>query len=383
MKELTHLRTENSKTFADAGRRRLEVHIGAPHYKDNYADKSEGWKDIDLTWEGNRITKAPYELTLEGNKAAIRNKKSGEVSTIELLEIGRIPIPPQAWELSKGLARAFDTDLEIKVENGHVRFARILKSDKAPKEAKFRVTGNFRVFARDEEGELPVETTLKDGILTEILKPDRPIKYPVRIDPTWQTGESTDDAMHKLVTDWWTITGALMAGGLETHHQYGSGMRFPNVAIPQGAPIDEAHLTLRCQDISGATATPCNSRITAEDIDNAATFVDDKVIFDARYAAHTTAVVDWDNISVWLLDTEYDSPDIKTVLQEIVNREGWATGQGIAIFWQDYDNRTPSVADCRRIAHSYDTNSSYAPKLVVDYTPPSLRSKLFPLKSRG
>ena len=81
--EILALRNENSKTFAlDNGKRQLVLSIGAIHYKDNYADKSEEWKDIDLTWVGNRITKAPYELTLDGQKLTLKNNKTGEVSTI-------------------------------------------------------------------------------------------------------------------------------------------------------------------------------------------------------------------------------------------------------------------------------------------------------------
>ncbi|GAI91779.1 unnamed protein product, partial [marine sediment metagenome] len=201
MIELINRRAESSKLFDLGGSKRgLDCYIGAIHYKDNYADKSEQWKDIDLTWEGNRITRAPYELTLEGNKVTVRDKKSGEVSTIELLEIGRIPIPAPAWKRSKGLAKAVDTDLEVVVGNGSVSFSRILESDKAPVEAKYRVTGNIplRVKASDTEDELPVEWTIKDGILTEKLGlADRAIKYPVRVDPTLevQVGASEDDAI--------------------------------------------------------------------------------------------------------------------------------------------------------------------------------------------
>ena len=187
MHEIVSLRRENSKTFAlGNARKALNISIGSIHYKDNYADNSEQWKDIDLTWEGNRITKAPYELTLEGNKITVRDKKTGDISTIELLEIGGKSIPAQTWEHSKGLVRAFDTDLEIRAGNSRVSFARILKSDTAPKKAKYRVTGKvpLGVSARDTEGELPVEWALKDEILTETLKPDRPVKYPIEIDPT-------------------------------------------------------------------------------------------------------------------------------------------------------------------------------------------------------
>lgn len=184
MLEVLSLRTENSKTFdLGNGQRRLDAHIGAIHYKDNYSDKSEQWKDIDLRWEGNRITKAPYELTLEGNKVTIRDKKSGEVSTIELLEIGG-----ESVSLTTQKDVAPDTDLEIVAGNNSIRITRVLKSEKAPVSAKFKVTGNWAVHAKDAtegiENELPVESILVDGVLTETLKPNRPIKYPVRIDPT-------------------------------------------------------------------------------------------------------------------------------------------------------------------------------------------------------
>ncbi|GAI54561.1 unnamed protein product, partial [marine sediment metagenome] len=100
--------------------------VGDVHYKDNYADPSEQWKDIDLTWEGNRITKAPYELTHEGNKLTLKDKQTGNITTIELDSIGGKKIPDVDWERSKGLARApgittiedvtLDTDLEVIAE---------------------------------------------------------------------------------------------------------------------------------------------------------------------------------------------------------------------------------------------------------------------------
>lgn len=365
MKEVISLRQENSKTFdLGGGKCQWRGSIGAIHYKDNYADESESWKDIDLTWEGNRITKAPFELTLEGNKATIRNKKSGEISTIELLEIGGRVLPPQAWKHSKGLAKA--TDLEIKVENSHVRFTRILKSSEAPKEAKFKVKGNFRVRAQDEEDDLPVEVTLEDGVLTEKVKPDRAVKYPIRVDPTWSCGESWDDAERRLVASWLSTTSEDIAGAASVdNYQYGAGMRFQGVTIPNSAIITAAKLTLRADRSS--TGANCLTKITAEDVDNAVIIADNAGVFDSRYGAHTTAVVEWDNIDSWTGGEDYDSPEIKTVIQEIVDRGGWASGQSILIFWQDYDDRSTHATN-RRYAESYDTDSSNAPILDVTYT---------------
>ncbi len=373
--ELLDLRQENSKTYdLGDGKRQLVVSIGAIHYKDSYTF-DEQWEDIDLNWEGNRITKAPYELILEGNKATIKDKKSGEVSTIELLEIGGIPIPAQAWEKSKGLAKAFATDLEIVAGNSIVKFARILKSDKAPLEAKYQISGrHLLVRARDEEGELPVEVILVDGILTETLKPDRPVKYPVRIDPTWQVGASTDDCLRRLAPLAWSLTADSQYGGRTAdagYTQYGGGMRFTNITIPQGTTIlDGTKLTLRAE--ASRDGTVCNTRVSAEDVDDAITFADDASDFSDRWALRTTARVDWNNLPSWVLNTDYDSPEIKTVIKEIVDRALWVSGNDIVIFWDDFDNRSSVVSGTQiRTAYSFDS-AGQVPKLVINYSPPVL-----------
>ncbi len=386
-KELIEKRTANSKTFdLGNGRRQLVTHIGAIHYKDNYADESEQWKDIDLTWEDNRITKAPYDLIHEGNKIIVRDKKTDDISTIELLDIGGESIPIKAWERSKGLARvsgittlenvALDTDLEIVAEPTRVRFAYILKSDKAPTDAQFRVTGKIplQVSAQDEEGELHIETSLVNGKLTEELIPenqDRPIKYPVRIDPTLnlQVGAGSDDCHRRLTPSSWDLDFTEQLAGATTYDLYkeGGGMRFINITIPKDYTIDTAYLTLRAAyERSG---TVCNSRISAEAIDDAPTFADDKTAFDARWANRTAARVDWDDIPGWTQNVDYNSPEIKPVIQEIVNRPGWAEG-AIVIFWEDFDSRSTKADHCCRLARSYEGSTTYAPKLVATYSPP-------------
>jgi len=294
--EVIEKRTPTSKTYyLGNSRYALDSYIGAIHYKDDYADPKEQWKDIDLTWEGNRITKAPYELTLEGNKVTVRDKKTGEISTIELLEIGGIPIPPQVWERSKGLAKAFATDLEIVVGNGSVSFARILKSDKAAVEAKYRITGNMllRVKASDTEDELPVEWSVKDGTLTETLKPDRPIKYPVRIDPTLevQVGADTDDAREQESTGDVEVTLTLVGNvsGTTAAERYWGGYRFVSAEFPaQGTTIDVAYLKVYVQT---ANADDANFNLHFEELAAPAIFTTDA--FNITGRDRTEASVAW------------------------------------------------------------------------------------------
>ena len=147
------------------------------------------------------------------------------------------------------------------------------------------------------------------------------------------------------------------------NHKFGSGIRFIDVTIPQGATILTAYLTLTAQ--SDGSGTGCRTRISAEDVDSAVLFPATKEEFDARYASHTTAVVDWDDIPDWTLDTEYNSPEIKTVIQEIVDREGWESGNKIALFWEDFDDRSDALIP--RKAYSYDNNPAKAPKLHIEY----------------
>ena len=372
--ELIEERQENSKTFNLGGReRQLALSMGAVHYKDDYAS-NEPWKDIDLTWEGNKITKAPYQLTLDGKKLTIKNKKTGEVSTIELMEIGGKVIPPIAWQVSKGLAKvsaiARDTDLEVTVENSSVRFRRILKSDKAPLEAKFQVTGNFTVSAQDEEDELPVESSLSGGVLTETLKPNRTIKYPVRIDPVWQPTAGTDDVgvdNDGTSAPYWNLAYALFRCGYlsAAYTDFSSAARFLNFTIPGSATINTARLTLTCQ--TALSDTVVNTRIRAERNINPATFTD-KANFDAR--TWTTEYINWDGIEAWSLDAEYDSPDFASVIQEVIDLASWASGNPIVILWDDFQNRSTQSGNANRQAHSWDGSTTLCPQLVITYTVP-------------
>ena len=188
MHEIVSQRAENSKTFRlDNGRRQLQVSIGAIHYKNDYATDKD-WLDIDLTWEGSRITKAPYELTLDGQKITLKDKKTGEVSILELTSVKPSGMQWQIIPFNDGLS-----------------FQHILPSGKIPFKAQFKVTGNWRTRAFDDEGELELESTLTNDVLTEKLSEVRdketgkvrPSVGQIRIDPTLTVQPSAKDTfMH-------------------------------------------------------------------------------------------------------------------------------------------------------------------------------------------
>ena len=189
-----------------------------------------------------------------------------------------------------------------------------------------------------------------------------------------QVAASTDDANRRYVPDdYFSLThSGFWAGSYGWsaevfYKQYGGGGRFTNVTIPKGATIVSAYLTLRSSQSMAGTVV--NTRISAEDVDNPPTFADDKAAFDARWANRTTARVDWDAIPAWTSGTDYNSPEIKTVIQEIVNRAGWASGNAIVIFWEDFEYRsTHDTNYCARRGYSYDGSATYAPKLHIEYS---------------
>ena len=190
---------------------------------------------------------------------------------------------------------------------------------------------------------------------------------------TYQISASSDDAYvadgidNQIVLD---HTENPIGAGSANYHKQGSALRFLNITIPQGATIDTAKLTLTAA--VALSGTVVNSKISAEDTDDAATW-STKADYDTRFANHTTAIVSWDGIGAWTVDTEYDSPDISTVIQEIVDRAGWASGNDIAIFWEDSDDRSSYL----RKAYSYDASSAKAPKLVITYTAATTTSNFF------
>ena len=134
------------------------------------------------------------------------------------------------------------------------------------------------------------------------------------------------------------------------------GMRF-QVAIPQGATINSAYIQFTCDETSSGTT---NLVFTGEDTDNAATFSISSGDITSR--TETTASVNWNSVPSWSIGeagANQKTPDLKTIIQEIVDRGGWASGNSLVIIVDGSGSRT---------AESYNGDSSAAPLLEVNYS---------------
>lgn len=153
-----------------------------------------------------------------------------------------------------------------------------------------------------------------------------------------------------------------------------AGLRFQNLMIPQGATIDSAFFVVVSHEAKAATDV-ANLTIYAEATDDALTFTEDALITDR---VSTTATVDWTVDEEWGLWTTERSADVSTVLQEIVDRDGWESGNSVA-FVISGENQGPSEVENAREWQSFENiadpedggnGQNYperAPRLIVYY----------------
>jgi len=122
-----------------------------------------------------------------------------------------------------------------------------------------------------------------------------------------------------------------------------SFINFIGPAVPAGATIVSAILTL----ISMYTEGSGNIDITVRgvDIDNA---VNPTSEAEADALTPTDANIVWD-VANWTVNIAYAAPDLKTIIQEIVDRPGWEAGNNIMITLKggigSYNVRRPDAID--------------------------------------
>lgn len=134
------------------------------------------------------------------------------------------------------------------------------------------------------------------------------------------------------------------------------GFRFRNIAIPKGSQVTSAYLQVQ------ATANDSGSvsyQIYGQDADNAATFSSSANNISSR--PKTDAAVTWSVTGNWVDQTNYLSPDIASLVQEVVDRAGWVSGNSLALIVTGTDTATD-----RRV-YSRDDSSSRAARLIINY----------------
>lgn len=135
------------------------------------------------------------------------------------------------------------------------------------------------------------------------------------------------------------------------------GVRFNNLGIPVNAAIDTAYIQFTVDE---TTSAPASLTIRGEAEDNPPTF---SAGFNNISSRSTTfSSVTWNPLA-WATvgDRGIDqrTPGLNDIVEEIVARPGWASGNSMVFVVS---------GSGERVAEAYDGVSAYAPQLVIQYS---------------
>ena len=148
-------------------------------------------------------------------------------------------------------------------------------------------------------------------------------------------------------------------GGADAQLQ---GIRFLGIDIPAGSTITSANIQFTVDE---ADDEPTSVQIFGELSPDPGTFTED--VGDISGRARTTAVVawndipNWDDASVGSAGPDQLTPDLSSIVQELIGQAGWSAGNAIAFIIE-------GGPDSERTAESFDGDAGAAALLHIEYT---------------
>ena len=128
-------------------------------------------------------------------------------------------------------------------------------------------------------------------------------------------------------------------------------LRFTDVKVPQGAKIKVATISFTA---IAADSAPVKLQVRAENADNAAPF--GRSVGDRT---QTSAVAAW-NPKPWRRELATRTWNLSSVVQEVVSRDGWESGNALAFY-------VTGDRDVKRSAYARDKSSSRTPRLKITF----------------
>ncbi len=198
--------------------------------------------------------------------------------------------------------------------------------------------------------------------------------------PTWASGEpmtflvtASNGSRRRVSTrDDGSSRGAILRieyGTSPTNGIQRAGLRFQNVQIPQGVKIDSATLEFVP---SADSSDQLDLRIYGDATVNAAGDLDAATFtttdFDLSNRTETNADEQWElkTSDPWTAESSVQSPNLKDIVQEIVDDSRWCGGNAMAfaLMWDGTDGPRP--------VYGFDGDQAKAPVLRIDYDEASL-----------
>ena len=215
----------------------------------------------------------------------------------------------------------------------------------------------YEIVARDNDAEMVANIEAYWERKLKAAAEGHPYPQHHRSTVNLQVGAGLDDAHEDDDNTDFDATGDTVEarGNTLQGSRRNAGWRFTSVAITQADTIDAATMVIF------ATSTgfdDANVDIFGNDVDNAANFSDEADVTDRTLTAASVA---------WVADSlgfgTETSPEIKTVIQEIINRGSWASGNALVTMF-----RGKSDVDKFLTMRSYEGFASQAAKLDIDFT---------------
>ncbi len=185
-----------------------------------------------------------------------------------------------------------------------------------------------------------------------------------KVSNTPQTGQviktvslGTDDAQQVGTT--MTTTGTTIGASLDATTDW-AGMRFQNVDVPKGATVTSAFISVVP---SATTEDEPLITLSAEDVDSSGTFTTGASNISNRTR---TSTVSWSSTDLAASGSTYhNSPDITSMVQTIINRAGWATGNPVTIIAQGGATTTRDLT-----IEAFENAGNNPPRLTINFTYP-------------
>jgi len=138
-----------------------------------------------------------------------------------------------------------------------------------------------------------------------------------------------------------------------------SAFRYQDVKIPRGAIITGAYIRFTSAGLNTAST---EFLISGEAVGSASEFENDTNGISSRDLTNTQVL--WDTDTAWPdYGESISSPDISSVIQEIVNSSDWCGSNALALVMQSQNG---SIASDRKV-FAHEDGTSRSPQLVVTY----------------
>ena len=145
-------------------------------------------------------------------------------------------------------------------------------------------------------------------------------------------------------------------------------LRYSDLNIPQSASISNAYIQFTSNENQ---SNPAAIAVYGENIDDASTFTGSN--YNVSFRSRTSATVNWIPSS-WITDASgatEQTPDITSIVQEIVNRPGWQSGNAMAFIFDGSGTRSAYSRDedLSKSATLHITFQYQSPNAIIEKSP--------------